>query len=146
MKITSRFTVAVHTLLCIHTFQPEFKTTSDFIASSVNVNPVIIRRTLGQLKTAGLVKVARGTGGAMLAKDLHSITLLDVYQAVESIEGNIFNFHNDPNPNCPVGRNVHAILDDHLQAAQKALEDSLSLTNLSDLVVNLERLITLQSR
>ncbi len=144
MKITSRFTVAVHTLLCIHTFNPKFKTTSEFIASSVNVNPVIIRRTLGKLKSAGLVTVTRGTGGAELARDIDRITLLDVYRAVESIEGDMFNFHDNPNSLCPVGRNVHSVLDGHLQTAQRALEDSLSSTRLSELSGNLENLILQQ--
>ena len=57
MKIASRFTVAVHTLLVIHTFGKEQKTTSDFIAASVQVNPVIIRRTLLSLKAAGMIVV-----------------------------------------------------------------------------------------
>ena len=68
MKITSRFTVAVHTLLVIYKFAKEHKTTSEFIASSVNVHPVVIRRTLGSLKEAGLVEVRAGFGGASLAK------------------------------------------------------------------------------
>ena len=46
MKITSRFTVAVHTLLVIYLFGGRRKTTSEFIADSVQVNPVVIRRTL----------------------------------------------------------------------------------------------------
>lgn len=45
MKISSKFTVAVHTLLCIYRFNKEYKVTSDFIAGSTGVNPVIIRRT-----------------------------------------------------------------------------------------------------
>ena len=55
MQITSRFTVAVHTLLAIYKFNKDYKTTSDFIATSVNVNPVVIRRTLQGLKAAGFV-------------------------------------------------------------------------------------------
>ena len=55
MKIASRFTVAVHTLLAVQFFGNNYKTTSEFIASSVQVNPVVIRRTLGALKAAGLV-------------------------------------------------------------------------------------------
>ena len=64
MQISSRFTIAVHVLICIETFKDEQKVTSDFLASSVNVNPVVIRRILQQLKAAGIVKVARGTGWA----------------------------------------------------------------------------------
>ena len=62
MKITSRFTVAVHTLLVIYLFGGRRKTTSEFIADSVQVNPVVIRRTLLSLKAAGMVEVKAGSG------------------------------------------------------------------------------------
>ena len=86
MQISSRFTVAVHTLLVIHTFKDQ-KTTSDFIAASVQVNPVIIRRTLLSLKAAGMVEVRAGSGGANIVRDLSDITLYDVYRAVECVDG-----------------------------------------------------------
>lgn len=63
MKITSRFTVAVHTLLVIHLFGRSAKVTSDFIADSVQVNPVVIRRALVSLKRAGFIEVKAGSGG-----------------------------------------------------------------------------------
>ena len=66
MKITSRFTVAVHTLLVLYKFADSQKTTSEFIASSVNVNPVVIRRTLLSLKAAGMIEVKAGSGGARI--------------------------------------------------------------------------------
>lgn len=140
MKITSRFTVAVHTLLAIKTFNDEYKTTSDFIAGSVNVNPVVIRRVLGQLKEAGMIAVARGTGGVQIIKPLEDITLYDVYKATGSVEeGSLFHFHESPNPNCFVGNNIHAVLDKHLETAQCALEQSLKQTNFSDLVQELDK-------
>jgi DNA-binding IscR family transcriptional regulator len=141
MKITSRFTIAVHTLLCIETFCKQYKVTSDFIAGSVNVNPVIIRRTLGQLRDAGFVTIARGTGGAFLARALENITLLDVYQAVGAREEGLFNFQDNPNPSCPVGSNIHNVLDGYLDEAQNALEDSLRKVSLSMLVSDLSALM-----
>lgn len=138
MKITSRFTVAVHTLLAINQFSEKYKTTSDFLASSVNVNPVVIRRTLISLKAAGIVDVKAGSGGATIAKPLTEITLYDVYRAVDCVEGDLFHFHENPNPACPVGRNVHAVLDAHLFAAQRAMEDELKKTTLSDLAQELK--------
>lgn len=133
MQISTRFTIAIHTLLCIQYFSQDCKATSSFIAKSVNVNPVVIRRTLGQLKDAGMVTVEAGVGGASLARPADTISLLDVYRAVECVEGNLFNFHPDPNEECPVGRNVHAVLDGELAAAQQALEDRLAQTTLADL-------------
>lgn len=135
MKITSRFTVAVHTLLAIHILGQQYKMTSELIASSVNVNPVIIRRTLQSLKAAGFVEVKAGSGGATLAKPLGEITLYDVYRAVDCVEGELFHFHENPNPDCPVGKNIHALLDKHLADAQLAMEQSLRSATLADLAV-----------
>lgn len=138
MKITSRFTVAVHTLLVIHFFEGKEKTTSEFIAASVNVNPVVIRRALLSLKAAGMVEVKAGSGGASIVKDLKDITLFDVYRAVDSVDGDIFHFHENPNPACAVGKNIHAVLDTHLADAQRALENELKRVTLYDLTQELQ--------
>ena len=138
MKITSRFTVAVHTLLVIYFFEGKEKTTSEFIAASVNVNPVVIRRALLSLKAAGMVEVKAGSGGASIVKDLKDITLFDVYRAVDSVDGDIFHFHENPNPACAVGRNIHAVLDTHLADAQRALENELKKVTLYELTRELQ--------
>ena len=102
MQFSSRFTIAVHILLAINEFDGQFKTTSFFLGNSVNVNPVIIRKTLGQLKDAGLVSVEAGVGGASLAKEPKKITLWDIFCAVEDKKEDLFHFHENPNPDCPV--------------------------------------------
>ncbi|MDE7094998.1 MAG: Rrf2 family transcriptional regulator [Anaeroplasmataceae bacterium] len=137
MQITSKFTVAIHTLLAIDFFGNEVKTTSEFIASSVNVNPVVIRRTLQSLKKAELVEVKAGSGGASIKKDLKEITLYDVYVAMECLEGGLFHFHEKPNALCPVGKNIHTVLDEHLSNAQAAMENELKKVTLADLKENL---------
>ncbi len=140
MQISSRFTLAIHIFACINTFEDEYKVTSDFLAESTNVNPVIIRKILGQLKGAGLINVARGTGGASVAKPLNQITFLDVYRAVDCVEnGNLFHFHENPSTNCPVGRNIHHILDDKLVRVQAAMENELASITLEDLKRDTEK-------
>lgn len=141
MKITSRFTVAIHTLIAIYTLGNNNKMTSEFLASSVNVNPVVIRRTLIGLKAAGMVEVKAGSGGATLKKDIREITLYDVYTAMDCIENELFHFHENPNPNCPVGKNIHAVLDAHLLNAQKAMENELKKVTLADVANQLNTLI-----
>ncbi len=142
MQISSRFTIAVHVLICIETFKKNLKVTSDFLASSVNVNPVIIRRLLQQLKKAGIVQVKRGSGGADIARPLSEITLLDIYRAVECVEnGTLFHFHENPNPKCPVGRNIHNILDMRLDEIQQAMEAKLQATTLQDVMDDTKRLL-----
>jgi Rrf2 family protein len=135
MQISSRFTIAVHTLVAIEYFRDDNKITSDFIAGSVQVNPVVIRRILSQLKKAGLVEIARGNGGTTLKLPAAQITLYDVYKAVECVENEkIFHFHENPNPQCPVGSNIHRVLDGELDSAQAAFEENLKRTTIADLV------------
>lgn len=135
MQISSRFTIAIHIFDCIETFKNDTKITSDFLASSVNVNPVIIRKILSQLKNAGLVEVKRGSGGASITKPLEEISFRDVYYAVECIDhGELFHFHENPNNKCPVGRNIHNVLDTKLNQVQKALEDELQKITLADVI------------
>lgn len=139
MQISSRFTIALHVFACIDTFQDEYKLTSEFIAGSVNVNPVVIRRILQQLKAADLVTVARGTGGCKIAKPLAEITFWDVYNAVECVEnGELFHFHENPNPNCPVGRNIHHVLDDRLKSIQAAMESEMTKITIADVIADIK--------
>ena len=135
MQISSRFAIAVHIFACITAFEKDYKITSDFLAGSVNVNPVIIRRILQQLKAANLITVSRGSGGASIVKPLSEITLLDVYNAVNCVEnGNLFHFHENPNPECPVGRNIHRSLDDKLHRIQQAMENEMCKITILDIV------------
>lgn len=137
MKISSRFTVAVHILSLLATAKG-VPCTSEWIAGSVNTNPVIIRRLTGQLKKAGLVNVRSGTGGAYLLKNPGDITLYDIYLAVEVVEeGQLFHFHEEPNPDCPVGASIQAVLQIILQRAQSAMEQILTDVTLKELATNL---------
>ena len=145
MQISSRFTVALHIFACVDVFKDDYKVTSDFLASSINTNPVIIRKILSQSKGAGLITVARGTGGITVNKPLEEITFFDVYQAIEPVEnGSLFHFHDAPNPDCPVGRNIHALLDDKLKAIQDAMEDEMRKYTLADLRTGMKELLAEQ--
>jgi len=142
MQISSRFTIAVHIFACMEYFGGKEKITSDFLSKSVNVNPVIIRNIMSQLREAGLVNVARGTGGITLAKKAEDITLLDVFNAVESLdEGKLFHFHENPSQACPVGRNIHAILDQKLDRVQNAMEKELASVTVADIMHDTDEII-----
>ena len=97
---------------------------------------------LAALGKAGLVEVARGSGGASIPKPLSEISFLDIYNAVECVEnGELFHFHENPNTDCPVGRNIHAVLDDKLMRVQKAMETELSSITLEDIRRDTKELI-----
>ena len=136
MQISSRFTIAIHILICVELYGKDDPATSESLAGSIGAHPVVIRRILGQLRRAGLITVARGReGGAHIVRPLADITLADVFRAVESIGDNtLFSFHENPNPACPVGRSIHNILDGHLAAIQRAMEREMQQTTLADVM------------
>ena len=143
MQISSRFTIAVHVLTCIEVFKDDYQVNSEFISASVGVNPVIIRKIFGQLKAAGIIHVQRGgNGGVSLARPAEEITLFDVYRAVDSVEEEgLFHFHENPNANCPVGRNMHYVMDERLARAQKAMERELSAMTIAEVIADTKRKI-----
>ena len=142
MQISSRFTIAIHMLIAIDVLKDDFKITSDLLASSVHTNPVVIRRISEQLKAAGFIEVQRGHSGTTLKKKPKDITLLDIYKAVDCVEdGDLFRFHDEPNPLCPVGRNIHTVMDGKLAKMQEALENEMARTTLADVIKETKQLI-----
>lgn len=134
MKISRRFTVAVHILSLIK-IENNAVLTSSYIAGSVNTNPVVIRRLMGKLKDAGFIEVARGNSGAKLLKPLSEITLYDVYRAVEVVEeGQLFQIHDDTNIDCIVGANIQLVLEAILEHAQEAMEAVLKNVTIENIV------------
>ena len=108
MSANSNFTIMVHILTLLAGFDEPLS--SKFIAGSVGSNPVIIRKAIGLLKSAGLVDTIPGSeGGAVLGKAVDKITLGAIYQLTK--EETFFGLHpNQPNPMCPVGSNIQGIL------------------------------------
>lgn len=135
MQVSSRFTVAIHMLTAIATFQETMTLSSTVLADSANVNPVEIRRIMLQLSSAKLIDVKKGRGGIRLAKNPAKITFLDVFRAVESLEnGELFHFHEKPNPACPVGKDIHQMLSPKLREIQNAMEAKMAEMTIADVV------------
>jgi Rrf2 family protein len=136
VSANSRLTIAAHTLVWIGLYQSQGHAvaTSEQIATSANTNPVVIRRLLGQLGKAGLVQSRRGLGaGWSLARELDSITLLDVYEAVES--GPLFAMHRAaPDPGCVVGSGIQPAMQGIYDSIENTLRDELARTTLADVL------------
>ncbi|AIQ68411.1 Rrf2 family transcriptional regulator [Paenibacillus graminis] len=134
MNISTRFAVAIHILTLIDS-NKEGKSTSEWIAGSVNTNPVVIRRLTGMLHKAGLVEVRPGVAGAKLAHSPGEITLLQIYRAVNAAEADtLFSVHEHPNPDCPVGKNIAGAIVPVFSLAQQALENVLQGVTLDQIV------------
>lgn len=134
MRVASRFAIGVHILTLLGTTD-NGENTSEWMAGSIGVNPVIVRNVTGMLRRAGLVTTRQGVAGAHLAVPLSKITLLDVYRAVDAVdEGDLFAVHTNPNPNCAIGANIQATLEHVFGEAQRAMEARLGGITLEDVV------------
>ncbi len=136
MAANSRLTIAVHALTWMALAQRRGRElmTSDEVAASVNTNPVIVRRSLGDLRRAGLVDVRHGPGaGWSLARPPSEMTLLDVYDAVEQPQ--LFALHHtEPNLECPVGRGIRPALDVVYGGVDQAVRRELAQTTIADVL------------
>ena len=140
MHITSKFTIAAHIIAAIDYFKDSEKVTSNFLAGSVGANPVIVRNVMGNLKEAGIIAISQGKSGISLAKELDEITFYDVYKAVDCVDDEgLFHFHENPNINCPVGRNIHSAMDEKLQRVQSVMENELSCITMADVVADVRK-------
>lgn len=136
--MNTRLAVATHILTFLQTMDGQ-PATSELIASSVNTNPTFIRRLLAQLNKAGLTTSQLGTGGgALLARPGDRITMLDVYQAIDE-DRQVFALHEQPNPKCPVGRNINVVLKGRMAEAEAALEAQLARTTIADLASDIAK-------
>ena len=87
-----------------------------------------------------MIEGVRGTGGTKAARPIDQITFYDVYLAVDLLEeGELFHFHENPNPDCPVGRNIHMVLDDKLARIQKAMEEEMKKYTIAGVADDLKR-------
>lgn len=137
MLSSSRFVVAVH-VLSILAREPDGRPVcSSLIAKSAHTNPVVIRRLMSALEKSGLVQsVAGRAGGFALARKAASISLGDIYSAVE--DDTVFRMHKtDPNSACPVAAQMGEVLRPYLKSAETALTSALGQTNLNQVVAGI---------
>lgn len=143
MQISTRCSVAIHCLIFIceanraGSAESGVRVTSALLSESTGTNAVSIRNALGTLKRAGLITVARGTGGAELTRSPENITLLDIYQAAEPTSlDDAIGIHDCRNRTCPVAQNIHDVLKDTYAPVAKAMADSMQGITLADMLAD----------
>ena len=106
----TRFATIIH-ILTLLAKNPDEWINSDWIASSINVNPVIVRKEMSVLQEQGWVISRKGKeGGSKLNIPSDQITLAELYGTVKNSEVlGKKNLH--PNPNCPIGKNINNKLE-----------------------------------
>ncbi len=137
MTVSTRLTVALH-ILTLLASSPDKPLTSEYIAASINTNPVVVRRLLAHLRKKRFVSSQPGNGGGwQLSMNPSSITLLDVRRAVN--EAPPFAMHRrPPNPYCPVGRNIQGALTGIYDQAEQAMEEKLAQTTVKALLLSVQ--------
>ncbi len=127
----TRFATAIH-ILTLLAKQPEEWLSSDYIAGSISINPVVVRKELIVLNGVGLTISKKGKeGGVQLAKPTNEILLSDIYIAVKNHE--ILGKKNQhPNPKCPVGRQINDTLSELYQTTDHLVINSLEQITLED--------------
>ena len=137
MAANSQFSMAVH-ILTLLAMAGDDNVKSEYIASSVNTNAVVIRRVLSQLNQAGLVSSQTGAfGGTRLAKSPSEISLCEIYKAVSC--GEVFALHaKSPNQDCPVGKNIEAVLCNLQKEIEKSVGEKLRQFTLARVIEMVE--------
>ena len=131
-SVNTQFSIAVHVLAALAHYQSAF--TSEDLADSVNANPVFVKRVLVKLSKAKLVKSTVGkSGGYDLVKSPQSISLFDIYSAVNPPLAFAVHTYAD-NPECIVSCNIKGVMGEVLVDTQKAVESDLRRTTLTDVV------------
>lgn len=137
MKRNSKLSIALHVLGHM-AVKPDEPFTSEQMAAFAATNPVVIRRTLGQLRGAGLVTSERGkSGGWKLAKAPDAISVADVYRALDEklYVGN--KGGNENPPHCAIEIGLSGAISEGLKRAEVMFQQSIESTTLKDLAAAL---------
>jgi DNA-binding IscR family transcriptional regulator len=140
---STRFPVGLH-IMCLLAMvklrNGEVYVSSGWMSGSVNKNEATVRLILGRLVKAGLAKSMAGSrGGAVIAKPIEEISLLDIYKAVE--DERIFGVH-DANAECPIAQYVGGYIEKFFDDAESKFERDLAGVVLSDIVVDMYKEFT----
>jgi DNA-binding IscR family transcriptional regulator len=137
MKRDSRLSSVLHALL--HMAEHDGPMTSDALGRCLATNPVVVRRTMGFLRDAGIVTAERGhAGGWRIAADLSRVSLRQLHAALG--EPAIFAIGNrNETPACLVEQSVNAALNNAFAKAEALLMERLDQVTLADLAADFKR-------
>lgn len=122
-----RFATALHIMVLAQLEESGQWLSSEYIASSIQINAAVVRKEIASLKTAALLISKEGKGGGIRVNhEKEGITLADIYLSTKQQE--LLGKFNNPNPACVVGKNINA----KLQALYQEVD--------TDIVARLEKI------
>jgi len=135
MHISTKCSVAIHCLIFISEYGDTQKVTSDLLSLSAGINPVTIRKIISSLKKEGIISVKFGTGGTTLICPPNEITLYRICKAIEpDFASKLIGLHPLPSPLCPIGKNIHNVLNCSYQKISNDLCESLKNITFEDIL------------
>lgn len=140
MKYSTRLSDAVHILAFI-ALNPTGSLSSNSIAESLHTNPGCVRQLMSALRHAGLISSIKGHPKPSLEKEPSSLTLLDIYRAVEG-EKPLLHLDTHTNPECGVGIYIQLSLRDSFDQIQKKAEEEMKTITLQDILVRYQEKIS----
>lgn len=147
MRISTRCSLTLHTLLLVAEFGHRGKLTSERIAMSTGCNPVMVRGIVSSLKQAGYLDVPRGSGGATLAIEPAQLSLWMVYSAVDQRSlDQLVGVHPNPSQQCPVGRSIDALLEKPYRHIGDSVRQAMEHYTLADLIADYRALAPKEQR
>jgi Rrf2 family protein len=129
--ISGKFAITLHILILLSKFPDEYLS-SEFLAGSMNLHPVLIRKEIANLKKHNIVESKEGkNGGTRLLRPAEKINLDDIFKM--TFEKVTLGYSkNDPNPDCPVGKNINNKLDELYDEINKKISTELSTISLTE--------------
>jgi len=140
MRRDSRLSGVLHVLL--HMAETGGPTTSETLARAMQTNPVVIRRIMAGLRERGYVRSEKGHGGGwMLACDLSTLTLRDVYEALGKPSLLAIGNRTEA-PGCLVEQAVNAALGSVFDEAEALLLSRFGAVTLAELSADFHKRLT----
>ncbi|HND29596.1 MAG TPA: Rrf2 family transcriptional regulator [Myxococcota bacterium] len=137
MNLDRRLSSALHALL--HMARHPGPVTSEELGRWLGANPVVVRRTMGPLRDAGLVRAEKGRGGGWsLQRDLAAIHLYDMHAALGEPSVFAVGLRNH-RPECQVEQAVNRHLEATFAQAEALLMRQLQAISLAQLAAELHR-------
>lgn len=129
--ISGKFAITLHILTLLSKFPDEYLS-SEFIAGSMNLHPVLVRKEIANLKKNNIVESKEGkNGGTKLLKPAEKINLDDIFKMTfETVS--LGYSKNDPNPDCPVGKQINQKLDELYSDINQKISKQLSGISLTE--------------
>jgi Rrf2 family protein len=129
--ISGKFAITIHILTLLSKF-PEEYLSSEFIAESMNLHPVLVRKEIANLKKNNIVESKEGkNGGTKLLKSASTISLNAIFKMAFDTVTLGFS-KNAPNPNCLVGKKINENLEHLYENINEKISLQLSGISLED--------------